>query len=101
VNWATFVVEVEHSYGNGRVIDEYWNDLDTRLLLQGALDGLPPELAERIETALGPWDLRFRQATFESNPPMWSGGWWACRIPKNPAPTFREELSGRASPNDG
>lgn len=90
--WANFTISVEGGYGDNRIIEEYWNDLDSRKLLQEALNELTPDLAGRLQGAIEPWDTRFREATVERLPPMWQGGWWACRIPKNPAPSFAREL---------
>ena len=90
--WSRFTISVESGYGDNQVIEEYWNDLDTRLLLQEALDALSADLAARLQGAVHPWDVRFSEATVEHNPPMWRGGWWARRIPKYPSPSFAKEL---------
>lgn len=93
--WARFVTVVEAGYGENRMIEEYWNDLDMRLLLQEALDALSEETAGRLRQAVEPWDRRFRAATVETDPALWSGGWWAARVPANPVPYFAEEVRQR------
>ena len=90
--WARFTVSVESGVADGSVIEDYWNDLDTRLLLQEALDSLPSDTSHRLEEAIRPLDSRFRDATLEEQPARWRGGWWASRIPKNPTPAFAREL---------
>ena len=93
--WAGFVIAVEGGYGGNLMIEEYWNDLDTRLLLQEALDALPEETAGRLWQAVEPWDRGFRAASVETEPALWSGGWWASRVPANPVPDFAEEVRQR------
>ena len=81
--WPKFTVSVEHGYKN-MMIEDSWNGLDTRLLLQEALEALTPQTSIRLSLAVEPWDSRLKQATVEYLPPTWHGGWWASRIPRNP-----------------
>ncbi len=78
--WSRFVVTVEDGYSH--LIEEYCNELDSRDLLQEAVDQVASDTSQRLRGVLEPWDRRFKAATVPSEPPVWRGGWWAERIPK-------------------
>ena len=91
--WERFVVKVEQGYAS--LIEEYQNDLDTRKLLQEAIEELRDGTAQRLSDMLRPWDRRFEAATVPSDPPIWRGGWWAERMPKILVGTLAEDVRRR------
>ena len=83
--WSRFVEQVEHGYGLS--IYEYTNDLSVRCVLEDILLAVPQSLRERLAAELEAWDSRFREATLESERPLFSPAslpshWWAFRIPR-------------------
>ena len=77
---------VESTVGYGGTIEEYWNDLDARNLLQDVIDELPAKTANQLEEILEPWDEVFRKRTIDS-PGLWrrpggKPGWWNDRAPR-------------------
>ncbi len=81
-NWPQIVDSV---VGYDGVIEEYWNDLDTRNILQDVMDELPSDVAARVAALLKPWDDKFRARTVDS-PGLWrrsngKPGWWNERFP--------------------
>jgi hypothetical protein len=92
-HWERFVVKVEQGYTS--LIEEYANDLDTRKLLQEAIDEVPDDTARRLSEVLRRWDRRFESATVASDPPIWTGGWWAERMPKVLVGTLAEDVQRR------
>jgi hypothetical protein len=77
--WVGLVKSVERGYQG--CVDDYRNDLDARMLLDEAIREIAPATAARITGFLASWDERFRAATRIAQPPVWSGGWWAQRVP--------------------
>jgi hypothetical protein len=89
-NWPRIVDNVE---GYDGVIEEYWNDLDTRNILEDVIDELPHEVASRVAALLRPWDEKFRTRTVDS-PGLWrrsngKPGWWNERFPVEPGPMLQ------------
>jgi hypothetical protein len=90
--WQWLVEEVEAGYDD----DEYeWeNDLDSRTIIQRAIDELPSELSIRLADRVRSWDERFEATTRPVTHPFWSGGWWADRVPKKLGPILAADLAG-------
>jgi hypothetical protein len=90
--WSHLVDEVERGYDDN--IDDYRNDLDSRKLLQEAIDALPADTARRLRSEIDPLDAQFLSATVRTSPPPWSGGWWAERIPRRTLGMFASDFDG-------
>ncbi|MGH2528889.1 MAG: hypothetical protein ACRDH0_06105 [Actinomycetota bacterium] len=89
--WQWLVQQIEAGYDD----DEYeWeNDLDSRKIIQRAIDELPSDLAVRLAARVRPWDRRFMAATRAVEHPYWSGGWWADRVPAKLGPKLAADLA--------
>ena len=82
--WYRFVKKVEEGYSG--IVPEYQNDLDGRQILQELIDILPNHLALKLIRIVQPWDMRFREATGQTNERLCTPsdvelGWWCFRVP--------------------
>lgn len=89
--WQWLVEQIESGYDD----DEYeWeNDLDSRTIIQRAIDELPKELSIRLAERVRSFDDRFKSATRHVARPYWSGGWWADRVPTTLGPQLAADLA--------
>lgn len=83
-SWHDLVAEVETGYDD--VIEEYWNDLSVRDLLE-ELIAVVPEGSVRawVTKEVEQTDLRYRAATDPRDKPIFGSGemaWWWMRVPK-------------------
>ena len=62
--WRDFVTEVERGYD--ATIYDYTNDLSVRDMFEEILGRVGIPRAQKLITALQPWDVRFDQATTEA-----------------------------------
>ena len=85
------VEQVEAGYDD--TIYDWQNDLDSRKVIQQAIDALPEDLGQRLADRVRPWDERFQAATRPAKQPYWSGGWWAERVPTRLGPILRADLA--------
>lgn len=93
--WTLFVAAVERGYDDS--IYEYLNDLSVRSQLQELVSLSQPNLAEKLESAIGPTDERFIAATElgegpliesdSSNPPWWH------RVPRHRVGELADDLA--------
>jgi hypothetical protein len=70
--WHWLVEQVEADYDD--TIDDWRNELDSRSIIQRAIDDLPKDLARRLSERVQPWDERFRAATRPVQRSYWTGG---------------------------
>ncbi len=94
--WHWLVREVENGYDD--MCEEWQNDLDSRLIIERAIDQLPPDLSARLAERVRPWDDRFIEATRAVARPYWHGGWWADRVPKKIGPILSADLANYLDP---
>jgi hypothetical protein len=85
-DWVSLVKEVESGYADS--VDDYTNDLTSRDLLEDLIRDSQPSLRAKLETALKPWDERFRRATTHDDGKALSrffsikDRWWWRRTPR-------------------
>ncbi len=60
-SWRELVAEIEAGYPF--TIDDYWNDVDTRTIVEQALEVLSPNGRSTLARVLAPLDERFLRAT--------------------------------------
>jgi hypothetical protein len=89
--WHWLVEQVEADYDD--TIDDWRNELDSRSIIQRAIDDPPKDLARRLSERVQPWDERFRAATRPVQRSYWTGGWWADRVPVNLGPILTKDLA--------
>lgn len=86
-SWKKLVELVENGYGERFVIEEYWNDLDTRKAIREVeLDSLVKELDERFIAATTRRDIQI-WGKEESKDYFWCYGY-----PKKAKGVFLEDL---------
>lgn len=84
--WEDFVNEVERGYCPSCLLEEYYNDLDTRDLIRlVGLDDRVKNLDQRFITLLTRRDLRMRKSNLADD--FWNYGY-----PKNASGFFLEEI---------
>jgi hypothetical protein len=87
-NWNSFVSEVEKGYCPSCLIDEYWNDLDTRELIHDVgLDGRVKEADERFRAILTATQIKHHHRERDSDYDFWNFGY-----PKNATGFFYEQV---------
>jgi len=99
--WQRLVMEIEDVVDSEDVLEdgyddsreEWGNDLDSRKIIQRAIDQLPPDLSARLADRVRPWDERFIAVTRPVTRPYWDGGWWADRVPAKLGPTLSAALA--------
>jgi hypothetical protein len=78
--WRQVVQQIEEGYQGP--FEEYFNDLDARIILEhDIVASAPRDLQRKIGEALRPFDARFFAATFYNPSFNWRGSFWA-RVPK-------------------
>ena len=90
--WQWLIEQVEAGYDDDKY--EWENDLDSRTIIQRAIDELPAELSTRLAGRVRPLDERFEATTRPVTRPYWSGGWWADRVPTKLGPILAADLAG-------
>jgi hypothetical protein len=87
-SWKDFVVEVERSYCPNCVIEEYWNDLDTRELIHDiGCDGEVNDADEKFAAMLTATEIKHWHADRDTNYDFWNHGY-----PKNASGYFLEDV---------
>lgn len=92
--WHQLVAQIEEGYHD--IIEEYWNDLSVRDLLDELLAVIPEGsvrswVTQEIEQA----DQRYRDATREVDKPIFGSGemaWWWRRVPNVLVGELRDDL---------
>ena len=91
-DWTELVGAVERGYS--LTLDDYRNDLDSRVLIQKLLESVSKPSRAGIEAILGPFDKRFKAATrpapflsTDSRMP------WLSRVPKVTVAELREDIA--------
>ena len=102
--WAVLVEEVEHeTYPDHMMVEEYANDVHSRVLLATLIEVAPPDLAEALSAWVAPLDARFKAATVRADRPFFGrpdptsqqvASPWLWRIPKRPTGRLAEDLAG-------
>jgi hypothetical protein len=102
-SWERIVEQVEVGYPF--TLDDYLNDLDTRDLLEGAIDRTPDADAARARLTAA--DARLRSSLVPADECLWGAGvaddegwsrnthWWYFSRPRNPGPDLARELGLR------
>jgi hypothetical protein len=92
--WMSFVIRVEDGYG--LTIYDYENDLSKRSIIEEIMNNIP-SLREQLEREVQPFDLRFKNATTESDQVSDGGGnlSWVRRIPKKLEGELADDLRDR------
>jgi hypothetical protein len=86
--WKDFVEEVERGYCPRCLIEEYWNDLDTRELIHDiGCDGEVEDLDKRFAAMLTATEIKHWHTDRDSDYDFWNYGY-----PKNAAGFFLEEV---------
>jgi hypothetical protein len=86
--WKDFVAEVEKGHCPHWVIEEYWNDLDTRELIHDiGSDGEVRDVDERFATMLTATEIKHWHADRDTDYDFWN-----CGYPKNAAGYFLEDM---------
>ena len=86
--WNDFVSEVEHGYCPNCLIDEYWNDLETRELIHDlGLEDRSVEADARFRAMLTATDIKHHFKDRDSDYDFWNYGY-----PKNAAGFFYEQV---------
>ena len=93
--WRDFVLEVEKGYCPRCLIDEYWNDLDTRELIhEVGYDDSVKEADERFRAMLTATHVKHHHRGRESDYDFWNYGY-----PKNATGFFLEEIKRHILPD--
>jgi hypothetical protein len=86
--WGDFVAEVEHGYCPDCLVEEYWNDLDTRELIHDiGHDSEVKDLDERFAAMLTAKHIKHGHTDRASDYDFWNYGY-----PKNAAGFFLDEI---------
>lgn len=99
--------EIAHSLEDGYpyTLDDYLNDMDTRTVLEGALDHLGTDEAADARASMASADRLFRQLTESLDHCLWGDDvaehegwdrdreWWYWRRPRDPGPDFSSDLA--------
>lgn len=101
-NWERVVDLIVAGYPQG--LDDYLNDMDSRQLLENALELAPGELRDEVLPRVWDADRRLRPHLVPAGRCLWGGivadeegwdpeqQWWYYERPSNPGPALREEL---------
>jgi hypothetical protein len=71
--------------------DDWFNDLDSRAIIQRGIDALPAPFSEMLAARVAPLDERYRAATVASKP-YWQKTWWCERVPKRMGSELASDL---------
>lgn len=66
--WTDFILHCEKGYTD--CVDEYTNDLDSRILIQEIIDKVSPAVAEKLGSYITELDRRFENATLPISTPL-------------------------------
>ncbi len=102
--WARVVTEIEYFYDFG--IEDYWNDLCVRDVLEEVAQAVSSEGRQALMSVLHSLDERFLQATYDIPEPLWKTepweqwgflphspeGFWWYRVPKRAGEELTEWL---------
>jgi hypothetical protein len=87
-NWEHFVTEIENGYCPNCLIQEYWNDLDTRELIHDiGCDDKVADLDKRFAAMLTATDIKHWCEDRNSDYDFWNYGY-----PKNAAGYFYDDI---------
>ncbi len=101
-NWERVVELIAAGYPHG--LDDYLNDMDSRQLLENALELAPPALREEVLARVREADRRVRLHLMPAGRCLWGAivaeeegwnperHWWYFERPAAPNPRLREEL---------
>lgn len=86
--WKTFVEEIEKGYCPDCLLEEYWNDLDTRELIHYVdLDSQVKDLDEKFVSMLTRRDVRIHKTNSKIN------DFWNFGYPKNASGYFFKQIN--------
>ena len=100
--WDTVVEDVTMEYPLG--LDDYLNDMDTRELIEGAIEVAPPRERAAALSRVQETDGRLREMVEPAGRCLWGEdmereegwsaetNWWYYNKPRHPGPDLKEDL---------